>query len=176
MTVYKPGEDTFLVLGHLEGLDLEGKKLLDMGTGNGEIALKAAKKGAKVTAVDKNPDALEYAEERAEEEDLDDMIEFIDSNLFADVEGKYDIAVFNPPYLPGEEGIGDEEIWRGGETGTEVTHKFLGNVSDYMRQNGSALVVCSSLADFKSLEKKYNLENVSKSEIWFETLRLLRYR
>lgn len=175
MTVYKPAEDTYLVLEHLEGLELEDKKFLDMGTGNGEIALKAAEKGAEVTAVDKNPQALEYAKDKAKERGLEDMITFLESDLFENVEEDFDVAVFNPPYLPGEKGIGDEEIWRGGEEGTDVTEKFLENVSDYLNPDGFALVVASSRADLKVLEETFDLKLVGEKSLWFEQLRLLRF-
>lgn len=175
MTVYKPGEDTYLVLEHLEGLELEGKKFLDMGTGNGEIGLKAAEKGAEVTAVDKNPEAINYARQKAEDKGLEEKMTFIQSDLFEDVEKEFDVAVFNPPYLPGEEGIGDEEIWRGGEKGIEVTEKFLEQVSEHLRPEGFGLVVASSLGDFEGLEERFGLETVGEKSLWFEDLRLLRF-
>jgi len=174
VTVYTPGEDTYLVLEHLEGLDLEGKKFLDMGTGNGEIALKAAEKGAEVTAVDKNSEALEYAREKAEEKGLEESISFVESDLFENVEAEFDVVVFNPPYLPGEEGLGDEEIWRGGEKGIEVSERFLEGVSGYLRPDGFALVVVSSLADLEGLDD-FDLDSVEEKELWFEELKLLRF-
>ncbi|MFB6115299.1 MAG: HemK2/MTQ2 family protein methyltransferase [Candidatus Nanohalobium sp.] len=152
MTVYKPAEDTYLVIDYLEGLKLEGKKFLDMGTGNGQIALKAADKGAEVTAADKNPEALKHAKEKAAEKGLQDKISFVESDLFEDIEGKYDVIVFNPPYLPGKEGLGDEEIWRGGDRG-----------------------VASSLGDISDLEESYDLEVVEDKELWFERLVLFRF-
>lgn len=175
MTVYTPGEDTYLVLEHLEGLSLEDKKFLDMGTGNGEIAFKAAEKGAEVTAVDKNPEALDYAREKAEKRGLEDSIDFVESDLFENVGREFDVVVFNPPYLPGDEGLGDEEIWRGGEKGIEVTEKFLEQVSEYLRPEGFGLVVASSLGDSEGLEERYGLEPVGEKSLWFEELRLLRF-
>lgn len=175
MTVYTPGEDTYLVLENLEGLDLEGKKFLDMGTGNGEIALKAVEKGAKVTAIDVNPEALDYARDKAQERGLEDSISFVESDLFENLEGKFDVVVFNPPYLPGEQGLGDEEIWRGGERGIEVTEKFLVEVSDYLRPDGFALVVVSSQADVDDLLDSFDLVCVDEKSLWFEDLKLFRF-
>jgi release factor glutamine methyltransferase len=175
VTVYTPGEDTYLVLENLEGLDLEGKKFLDMGTGNGEIALKAVEKGAKVTAIDVNPEALDYAEDKAKERGLEDEISFVESDLFENVEGDFDVVVFNPPYLPGEQGLGDEEIWRGGEKGIEVTEKFLEEVADYLRPDGFALVVVSSRADIDGLLDGFDLVSVDEKSLWFEDLKLLRF-
>lgn len=175
MTVYKPGEDTYLVLEHLEGLELNGKSFLDMGTGNGVIALKAAEKGAKVTAVDKNPQALEYARGKAKEKGLQEKITFIESDLFENVEGDFDIAVFNPPYLPGDKGLGDEEIWRGGEKGIEVIERFLEDLSDYLRSEGFALVIGSSRAELRHLEKYFDPVYVEEKSLWFEELKLLKF-
>lgn len=175
MTVYKPAEDTYLVLNYLEGLKLGDMEVLDMGTGNGEIAIKAAEKGAKVTAADINTEALEYAKEKAEEKGLQDKINFVETDLFENIEGKYDIIAFNPPYLPGQQGIGDEEIWRGGEKGTEVTERFLEQVRPYLTDSGRALLVLSSLADIEGLKERFDLEKVGSQELWFEELELVRF-
>lgn len=175
MTVYRPGEDTYLVLEHLEGLDLEGKRFLDMGTGNGEIALKAAERGAEVVAADINPEALSFAREKAAERGLGDRISFVESDLFEEVQGEFDVVVFNPPYLPGNEGPGDEEIWRGGKKGVEVSGAFLEDVSDFLSDEGFGLIVASSLADFETLSEAFDLVEVSSRELWFEELFLFRF-
>ncbi|MFB6207973.1 MAG: HemK2/MTQ2 family protein methyltransferase [Candidatus Nanohaloarchaea archaeon] len=169
---YPPREDTALVLEKLEELELEGKKFLEIGTGNGAIAVKAAELGAKVTAADIDPKAVEDAENRAEEAGVE--IEFIESDLFENVEEEYDVIVFNPPYLPGEKGIGEEETWRGGEKGTEVTENFLDDVRDYLGDEGFFMVVASSLADSEPLLDEHGLEVVGSKKLWFEELYLLK--
>jgi len=174
VTVYTPGEDTYLILEHIKGLELEGKKFLDMGTGNGKIALKAAEKGAEVTAVDINPEALEYAKDKAREKGLENRINFLKSDLFKNIEEEFDVVVFNPPYLPGEEGLGDEEIWRGGDKGTEVTEKFLEDISGYLRPDGYSLVLVSSRADLQALDR-FDFVFVEEKNIWFEELKLLKF-
>lgn len=173
MTVYKPAEDTYLVLEHLEGLNCKDKKFLDMGTGNGEIALKAAEKGAEVTAADINSEAIDYAREKAEEKGLEDEIKFVETDLFENIDGKYDIITFNPPYLPGQQDIGDEEIWRGGEKGIEVTENFLKQVRPYLKDSGCALLVISSLADIEDLKERYDIEKIESQGLWFEELELV---
>lgn len=175
MTVYRPGEDTYLVLEYLEGLDLGEKTFLDMGTGNGEIAVKAAEKGAEVTAVDINPEALSFAREKAGERGLEDKITFLESDLFEEVEGEFDIVVFNPPYLPGSEGLGDEEIWRGGEKGIEVTESFLREVPEFLAEGGEAFVVMSSRSEIEYIVDSFDLSAVSSKKIWFENLKLFRF-
>lgn len=174
MTVYTPREDSFLLRDYVLGKDLEGKKALDIGTGTGIIAVAMAKQGADVTAVDINPEAVEATKQMAEEEGID--IQVLQSDLFENVEGEFDIITFNPPYLPGEEGIGDEEIWRGGEKGTELTREFLEQVDQYLAEDGSAYIVLSSqAADLEEIREDYSLETVDSERLWFERLLIATY-
>ncbi|MFB6204093.1 MAG: HemK2/MTQ2 family protein methyltransferase [Candidatus Nanohaloarchaea archaeon] len=169
---YNPREDTRLVLRNLEDMELEGKKFLEIGTGSGAIAVKAAELGAEVTATDIDPEALEEARNRARDREVE--AEFVESDLFENVTGKYDITVFNPPYLPGEEGLGDEETWRGGEKGTETSRRFLSGVKNFLADEGFFLLVASSLADSSALKEEHDLELVDSEKLWFEELYLLK--
>lgn len=172
MAVYTPREDSFLVKNYLEDKDLLGKKVLDVGTGSGILALEAARGDGEVTAIDINPEAISYAREEAIEDGLGNRIEFLESDLFENVEGKFDLIVFNPPYLPGQEGIGNEEIWRGGGKGIEVTERFLKKAPNYLADNGEILVVLSSHTDFSEIKEEYDLKIIGSKKIWFETLYL----
>jgi len=98
--VYGPLDDTFLMIEALENIEL-GKKVLELGTGTGMIAIYCSKRGAEVTATDINEEALRLARENAELNG--ERIEFIKSDLFEAVKGRFDAAIFNPPYLPDEE-------------------------------------------------------------------------
>ena len=174
MTVYKPADDSYLLRDHIRELDLDGKKVLDMGTGSGIIAIEAAKSGPKVVAADINQEAIDFAREKAQKQDLDGEISFVQSNLFENVEGDFDIILFNPPYLPGEKGVGDEEIWYGGEKGIGVTRDFLKSAREYVCENGQIVVIMSSHADWKDLIDEYDLKIIDSEKLWFETLYLAR--
>ncbi len=82
----------------------DGCKILDLCTGSGAIAIAVQKElqkreiKAKVTAVDVSEGALELAKENAELNQAN--INFILSDMFAKVRGKFDIIVSNPPYIP----------------------------------------------------------------------------
>jgi release factor glutamine methyltransferase len=174
MTVYPVREDTLLVKRNLKEENLEGKKFLEMGVGNGEITLTAARKEAEVTGVDINPEAVNHTEERLEDQDQD--AEILQSDLFQEVEGKFDLIVFNPPYLPGEKEIGDEEMWRGGEKGLETSRKYLKQVKNYLKAEGEAWIVLSSKTEHQKLVKKNNMEKKDSLKLWFETLKLHKIR
>lgn len=173
MNIYRPGEDSVFLKDHVEKLVLEGKKFLDMGTGTGIIGISAAKKQADVTSADINPDALRIAAEKAGEEDVSDRITFVESDLFENIEGKFDFIAFNPPYLPGD--MEDERLI-GGEQGTELTEIFLEQADNHLKDGGEILLIGSSLADIEGLIERYNLETVESKKLWFETLYLLRYK
>ncbi len=78
-------------------------KILDLGTGSGAIilALKNFCPQAICTACDASEDALKLAKENANSLSLD--INFVRSDWFLNVDGKFDLIVSNPPYLTEKE-------------------------------------------------------------------------
>ena len=80
--------------------DLDGKEILDIGTGSACIAISLAKNlpNAKVSALDISSDALEVAKENAKLNNVN--IEFINADIFEyKSQKKYDVIVSNPPYV-----------------------------------------------------------------------------
>jgi len=80
--------------------NLDGKEILDIGTGSGCIAISLAKNlpNAKVSALDISIDALEVANENARINNVD--VEFINADIFQyKSDKKYDVIVSNPPYV-----------------------------------------------------------------------------
>lgn len=74
-------------------------KILDVGTGSGCIALTLKKKlnNCTVDASDISIKALEVARENAKKNNLD--VNFIESDIFNNINSKYDCLVSNPPYI-----------------------------------------------------------------------------
>ncbi|HHU70460.1 MAG TPA: peptide chain release factor N(5)-glutamine methyltransferase [Clostridiales bacterium] len=94
-----PRQDTENLV--LEALKVcEGKSVLDMCTGSGCIIISLAKLGSlkKAVGVDVSEKALKIALKNAEQHKV--KVEFIESDLFNNIEGHYDIVVSNPPYIP----------------------------------------------------------------------------
>jgi len=89
---------------HLRGL--EEPRVLDVGTGSGAIALAIADEhpGARVTAVDSSPDALDVARENARKAGLDDRVQLSEHDLKDGLPlGAFDLVVSNPPYVAPDE-------------------------------------------------------------------------
>lgn len=169
MTVYEPAEDSFLLASVIQDKDLEGLKCLEVGTGSGFLAEKMLENNAeKVVAVDINPEAVKQASNRLSGYSDVDVFE---SDMFGNIHGRFDLIVFNPPYLPEEASkLGDEEIWSGGAKGRQITERFLEQASDYLSDTGEVYFVASSLADW-SIEE---VEVVCSKKLWFETLYVVR--
>lgn len=74
------------------------RNVLDLCTGSGCVAIALQKlAGVQMTASDASRDALDVAKENAKLNDAE--VEFVESDLFNCVEGKFDLITCNPPYL-----------------------------------------------------------------------------
>ena len=81
---------------------INAKKILDLCTGSGAIAVSLAKyiKDSQVTAIDISKKALNIAKLNAKNNEVENQITFIESDLFKNIPKlKYDIIVSNPPYI-----------------------------------------------------------------------------
>jgi release factor glutamine methyltransferase len=76
-------------------------RILDLGTGSGNIAISLTKNAAncRIVASDISADAIEIAKENARLNGVFGKIIFKKSDLFCDVAGRFDVIVSNPPYI-----------------------------------------------------------------------------
>ncbi|MCI8637090.1 MAG: peptide chain release factor N(5)-glutamine methyltransferase [Clostridia bacterium] len=126
---------------------INAKKILDLCTGSGAIAISLAKyiENSQITATDISEKALEIAEKNAIEQKVDKQIAFLQSDLFNDIpKEKYDIIVSNPPYIKKDviktlnQEVQKEPIIAldGGIDGLKFYHKIISNSYEFLKYGG----------------------------------------
>src|SRR3989344_2708496 len=146
--IYEPSEDSFLLADAVKKYS-KGKSVLDIGTGSGIQAKTAVSVGAKfVLASDINEKALEHVKSTSQ------GIQTTHSNLFGNISGKFDLIIFNPPYLPADkrEDMESQEVTTGGKKGDEIILEFLRQAKEHLSSNGIILLVLSSLTPHANIQ------------------------
>ena len=145
----------------IAGPDPEDEPLaLDVGTGSGCIAIALAAEDAfvRLVATDVDSGALAVARRNAARLGLARRVEFVLSDLFADVgERPFDLIVSNPPYIPADEYVALEPNVRdyeprlalyGGVDGLDVYRRLIPGAALLLRPGGTlALEVGAGQAD-----------------------------
>lgn len=125
-------------------------RALDLCTGSGCLAIQMAHHypAAEIDAVDISLDALEVAAINVENYGLQEQIHLVHTDLFAGLEGTYDLIVSNPPYVDAqsvaelpEEYLHEPELALGsGEDGLDATHQILLHAAKFLNPQGILLV------------------------------------
>ncbi|MEU7645376.1 HemK2/MTQ2 family protein methyltransferase [Streptomyces huasconensis] len=148
--VYAPQYDTELLTRalHREGID-EGTSVLDLGTGTGALAVAAARRGARVTAVDISWRAVLTARLNARLSGQSVTVRHGDLRA-ALPKGPYDLLVSNPPYVPSPSPLprrGAARAWDGGPAGRTLVDHVCDAAPRALRPGGVLLMVHSALCD-----------------------------
>jgi release factor glutamine methyltransferase len=171
--VYAPAEDTYLLLSAIDVRREE--RALEMGCGSGLISMHMAKAGAYVTAVDRDERAVKATRDSAIMNGLE--VRTVVSDLFHEVKGRFDLIVFNPPYLRGEVQGQEDLCWAGGEDGVKLTARFLREAKDHLEPGGRLLLLISDDMDPAALEEalsEWRTEVLARKTLFFEELRVLK--
>lgn len=141
----------------LDNFQPEGAKtLLDVGCGYGTLALTLAKKyGLKATLVDVNSRALDLAKKNADKNNIEVNGIFL-SNIYDNVEGKFDAIISNPPIRAGK----------------GVVHTILSDAYEHLNDDGHLTIVIQKKQGAPSAQKKMkdvfgNCEIVAKDKGYY---------
>lgn len=132
----------------------ENDRILDLCTGSGCIAVAVAKaceeKNVLVTAADISDAALMLAEENAKLNRVKN-INFVRSDLFTSVRGRFNIIVCNPPYIKSSDIPNLQREVReyepkialdGGADGLDFYRRIAQDVKSYLARDGMLIVEC----------------------------------
>lgn len=173
-TIYKPAEDSYLMSRILkENLPslLEKNpdlRFLEVGAGSGihlETAYNLGVKKENIFSCDINKDAVAHC----------NLLEFncVYSDLFENIDGKYDIIIFNPPYLPEDarEPQDSKLATTGGKKGNEIILRFLKEAKNYLKEDGKVFLITSTLSAEVDFGKfGYRATEIGCERLFFERL------
>lgn len=178
--VYIPAEDSYLLADNLE--IKPGESVLEIGTGSGIVAMYASKLTDNITVTDINSDACLLAEKNFKDNNIEN-IEILFGNLFEPVKNrKFDVILFNTPYLPTEEDeVLDDTInyaFDGGLNGRKVIDLFLNEVSNHLNDGGIVQIIQSSLSGNEETLSRFDelgfISEIKESEhFFFEDITLI---
>lgn len=173
MKIYEPEEDTFLLSKILEKKLIKLIKknpniiLLEIGSGSGFNLETAFNKGIKkenIFCCDINPEAIKHCKKLG--------FNCIKSNLFENFKNKkFDIIIFNPPYLPEDKREPEESklATTSGEHGSDIINIFLQKAKIHLKENGKIFLITSSLTK-KINWQKHTRKKVGNKKLFFEEL------
>jgi methylase of polypeptide subunit release factors len=130
-------------------LDLSGKRVADVGTGSGILALAAARAGAaSVTAIDVNPNAALSAAENARANGFENRVTAMCSDLLSAVEPSvlFDVIITSPPSFPGEPRDLADRAWHAGPNYRDIALLF-DQARERLAPGGRVYILLSSDSD-----------------------------
>jgi len=172
MPLYQPAEDSYLMSRILkEQLPIlirknPDLKFLEIGAGSG-IHLQTAKNlGVEnIFSSDIDKRAVSHCKLLG--------FECIHSDLFENIKDKYDIIIFNPPYLPEDsrEPKSSRKQTAGGKKGNEIILRFLQEAKNHLKQHGKIFLITSSLSEDVNFENLgYDAKEIGCEKLFFERL------
>ena len=168
-SIYEPSDDSYLLKETLEkNIPImvnknPNLKFLEIGCGSGiqlETALNLGMKKENIFSCDIHQIAVKKCKNLG--------LNCVKSDLFEKIKGKFDLIIFNPPYLP-ENKFDKEKDTTGGKKGSEVINKFLIQSKNHLNSKGKILILTSSLTkgiNWLNFKKKL----LAKQKLFFEEL------
>ncbi|MHA1654761.1 MAG: HemK2/MTQ2 family protein methyltransferase [Candidatus Thorarchaeota archaeon] len=178
--VYPPSDDTFLLVDAI-ALGPEDT-FLEVGCGTGYVTIVAAMTACRVVATDISHSAVRNTIVNAERNSAISKVAVIQTDLMQALhpDTKFSVIAFNPPYLPADDEQSDlDDALVGGETGTEITLRFIDQAVQHLRAEGRLYIVTSSRGDISSIERAlrdrgFTVESVASCRFLYEEIRVLQ--
>lgn len=167
-----PRQDTETLVEEVMRFLHDGMRILDVCTGSGCILLSLLKysNDCKGTGCDLSEKAVSVAEENARA--LGISAEFVQSDLFENIRGRYEIIVSNPPYIASEEIPALMEEVRehdplmaldGGKDGLYFYREIIKQAGDYLYPGGMLFfeIGCGQAADVSGYMRQAGYQDIT---------------
>ena len=173
-TVYPVSEDSIFLI---RSLNVNSEKVLEIGCGSGVVSLHCAGNNCSVVSVDINPNAVMATKHNAKNNGME--LDVRVSDVYSDVTERFDLIIFNLPYLPEDDDGPEAKAWSGGPDGMGPLPRVLEGLDDHLNDNGRLVIVTSSLMDRDALDallKGYSVNTLGTLPLFFEQLSVLEIR
>ena len=155
----------------LKNTGLQIKKAVDIGTGCGVLVFYMLKYGIiNIHATDINPNAIYSLKEDLQYHNYTEQVKLFEGKFFAGAKDKYDLVVFNPPWIPGkpktviDKGIFYEKsFWK----------EFFDEASSHMEAGGRLVILFSDLALVEGINHMHPVKEQLRSDERFRVLNVL---
>lgn len=161
------GLDSFALANHLQRLagsfgDVERALDLCAGSGIAGQSLARLAPGSQWTGVDLNDYAVAAANFNAALNALAPAYRAIQGDLYAGVEGRFDLIVANPPFIPAPDGHAFPLYGGGGEDGLLVLRPLIAGLGARLSERGQAVIYGEGIGDDQRLFVQDCLEAVAQ--------------
>ena len=173
-TVYPVSDDSIFLI---RSLNVSSEKVLEIGCGSGVVSLHCAKNGCSVVSVDINPNAVTATEHNAKMNGIELDVRI--SNVYSDVTERFDLVIFNLPYLPESDDGLEAKAWSGGPDGMGPLPEVLKGLGEHLTENGRLVIVTSSLMNedvLNVLLEGHSVKVLGILPLFFEQLRVLEIK
>jgi len=174
MSPYSPAEDSYLMSRILKEQipnwvkQNPNMKFLEIGAGSGihlQTVLDSGIKKENIFSSDIDKKSVSHC----------NLLGFhcIYSDLFANIRNKYDLIIFNPPYLPEDarEPKSSRKDTTAGKKGNEIILRFLQQAKSHLNKNGKIFLITSSLSeDVDFVSMGYEAREIGCEKLFFERL------
>lgn len=179
MGIYQPAEDSYflseILKNQIPKLLIQNPNLtfLEIGTGSGiqlETAHNSGIKKENISSCDINSASVQHC----------NLLGYscIHSDLFENIKNKYDLIVFNPPYLPEHE-LDKEKDTSGGKRGDETIVRFLQQAKSHLNPDGKIFLLFSSRTPMEDINKEinnYKKKFLGNERLFYEDLSIWELR
>tara|TARA_Y100000034_G_scaffold106887_1_gene135930 strand:+ start:410 stop:922 length:513 start_codon:yes stop_codon:yes gene_type:complete len=157
--MYEAREDTELLKKYVE--KFSRGKVFEIGAGSGVLMEAAMDKSRSVEGVDIDRESVEFCKAKG--------LSVRKGDMFTDIFRKFDLIIFNPPYLPRDEGTDHKDLY-GGKNGWEAISRFFNEVEHFLEEKGEILILFSSLTNKKKVDtiikkNKFKVEELEEKSV-----------